>query len=191
MRRHTTLSLTLALAVPALVACAGSAAEPETSTAGVPEGVTEQYETLAAEVAERGGSTTSGEWEVSYIVEAAEPWFEQRGGSQELRPPAEGETHHIEIIPTEAATGRVVPDVPVTLEVLDESGEVVASEELAFYASTFFHYAENFEIPEEGNYTLRATLDAPDFRRHGEEGEQPALTEDVTVTFEDVALTRD
>ena len=188
---HRRSTLTLALVLPALVACAGSAAEPEPSGSGVPAGVTEQYETLAAEVAERGGSTTSGEWEVSYIVEAAEPWFEQRGGTHEFRSPAGGETHHIEIIPTEAATGRIVPDVPVTLEVLDESGEVVASEELAFYASTFFHYAENFVIPEEGTYTLRATLEAPGFRRHGEEGEHPALAEGVTVTFEDVALTRD
>lgn len=190
---RTTFSTVLtALALPALVSCgSASGQEGDATDSRVPAGVEEQYATLAAEVAERGGSTTAGEWEVSYIVEAAEPWFESHGGHREFRPPAAGETHHIEIIPTEAETGRIVPDVPVTLEVLDEAGRVVARERLEFYASTFFHYAENFEIPEEGTYSLRATLGAPDFRRHGEESEQPMLSEGATVTFDDVALTRD
>jgi hypothetical protein len=170
----------------ALAGCGSDA----TSSESLPAGVTEQYSVLDAEVAERGGSVESGEWTVSYIVEQAEPWYAAHDGEQHFREPAPGETHHIEIIPTETATGRIVPDVPVTLQVVDADGKVVDEKPLHFLHSTFFHYANNFEVPEEGSYTLRATLGAPTFARHGEEGEQPPLAEGAEVEFADVELTR-
>lgn len=172
-----------------LTACGGDAPASES----VPAGVTEQYSTLDAEVSERGGRTESGDWTVSYIVEAAEPWFEPDGGDghQEFREPTGGETHHIEIIPTETETGRIVPDVPITLQVVDSDGSVVDEKELHFLYSTFFHYANNFEVPQDGVYTLRATLGSPTFLRHGEEGERPALDGGTTVDFDDVELTQE
>jgi hypothetical protein len=179
------------LPLTALVACSAEASSVGTSEAGVPEGVAEQYSVLAEEVEENGGRTESGEWTVSYIVEHAEPWFEAHGGEEHFREPAAGETHHIEIIPTETSTGRIVPDVPVTLQVVDAEGRVVDEKELEFLHSTFFHYANNFEVPEDGTYTLRATLGAPDFARHGEQGEEPALAEGTEVEFEDVELTQE
>lgn len=182
------LSALLPVATIALTGCSGPASSTDASET-VPAGVVEQYTTLAAEVAERGGSVTSGDWTVNYIVEAAEPWFEaQSGHGQHFREPAAGETHHIEIIPTEAATGRIIPDVPVTLAVIDESGNVVDERTLNFYYSTFFHYATNFEVPTAGNFTLRATLGTPAFKRHGDPAEGPALAEGATVEFTDVAL---
>ena len=141
-----------------------------------PSGVTHQYATLEEEVVERGGSTTSGEWKISYIVEAAEPWFRNHRGHQVFRAPTGAETHHIEVIPIEKETGRIVPNVPITLEVLDDGGHVVDSKELNFYYSTFFHYANNFSVPESGAYSLRAKLDAATFLRHGEQNEAPALS---------------
>ncbi|MGH3371572.1 MAG: iron transporter, partial [Nocardioidaceae bacterium] len=111
--------------------------------------------------------------------------------TEKFREPTSDETHHIEIIPTEKESGRIVPDVPVTVEVLDTDGKVVDRQALNFYHSTFYHYANNFTVPEEGTYTLRATLGVPDFMRHGEEGEKPALSEGATVTFEDVQLAPD
>lgn len=182
------LAATALVTTAALLAGCSGSGEAATDPA-VAEGVVEQYDTLDAEVAERGGSTTSGEWNVSYIVEAAEPWFEEHGGGHStFREPQAGETHHIEVIPREAATGRIIPDVPITLEILDAAGQVVEEQDLEFYYSTFFHYANNFEVPEAGNYTLRATLGAPGFRRHGDEADGPALAEGVTVEFDDVEL---
>ena len=148
-------------------------------------------EALADEVAENGGQQESGDWTVSYIVEAAEPWFEAHGGDERFREPAAGETHHIEIIPQETETGRIVPDVPITLQVVDAEGKVVDEKELNFLHSTFFHYANNFEVPVDGTYTLRATLGSPTFARHGEEGEEPALAEGTELEFEDVDLTQE
>lgn len=184
--RPTLTAALLPLSALALTGCGSDA----TSTESLPAGVAEQYSVLEAEVAERGGSSESGEWTVSYIVEQAEPWFVARGDEQHFRAPEPGETHHIEIIPTETATGRIVPEVPVTLQVLDADGEVVDEKPLHFLHSAFFHYANNFEVPEEGSYTLRATLGVPAFARHGEEGERPALAEGAEVVFEDVELTR-
>ncbi len=161
---------------------------PAAPAGEVPPGVAAQYATVEEEVKAEGGETNSGPWRVAYIVEPAEGWFERRGDGFEWRPPAEGETHHIEILPIEAETGRLVPEVPVTLEVLDARGEQVARKRLEPYYAEFFHTAENFEIPEAGDYTLRATIEAPDLRRHGEETEEPPLAEGAEVEFERVRL---
>jgi len=191
-RRLALASLLPATAL-ALTGCGGSASGSDTEDAAssVPLGVVDQYSTLAAEVADRGGSITQADWTVNYIVEAAEPWFEEHGShGQQFREPTSTETHHIEIIPTESSTGRIIPDVPITLAVIDEAGKVVDRRNLDFYYSTFFHYATNFEIPTAGTYTLRATLAAPTFKRHGDPAESPALAEGTTVEFLGVELAR-
>jgi hypothetical protein len=109
--------------------------------------VATQYRTIEEEVGAEGGDQIKGPWQVSYIVEPAEGWFERRGGELRFREPAEGETHHLEIIPREASTGRVVPNVPVTLEVLDEQGERVDEKRLSPYYAEFFHYAATSRFP--------------------------------------------
>ena len=172
-----------------LAACSGG--DDSRSDDGLPAGVVDQYATLKAEVGDRGGQTSSGDWNIAYIVEAAEPWFESHEGHTRFRKPTSVETHHIEIIPTEKASGRIIPDVPITVEVIDAGGKVVDKKTLNFYYSTFFHYANNFSIPADGEYALRATLGSPTFLRHGEENEEPALDEGATVTFESVELTKE
>ena len=189
MKRIAHCLAVLPLATIALSGCTSDSSANENEHTPLPAGVTEQYQVLAAEVAERGGSTTSGDWTVNYIVEAAEPWFEQHGHHRNaFRAAKPAETNHIEIIPTETSSGRIIPDVPITVEVIDDGGQVVRKRKLNFYYSTFFHYANNFSIPEAGTYTLRATLGAPSFNRHGEEAEGPVLAEGVTVEFAGVDL---
>lgn len=181
-----------ALAAPlALAALTGCGAQTTAKDDGytVPAGVNEQYAVLANEISEKGKTVESGEWTVNLIAEAAEPWFDKDGAH--FRAPEAGETHHIEIIPTETSTGRIVPNVPVTLEVVDAQDKVVQELELNFYYSTFYHYANNFTVPEAGTYTLRATLGVPEFNRHGEESETPALAKGTTVEFTDVELTKE
>lgn len=189
MHRLALATLTAPLAAASLAACGAAADTGGDAASTVPAGVQEQYEVLADEVAEKGRTTESGEWTVHLIAEAAEPWFEVHDDQAHFRAPQDGETHHLEIIPTETATGRIVPDVPITLEVVDADGTVVQRKRLNFYYSTFFHYADNFTVPEAGSYTLRASLGVPAFNRHGEEAETPALTEGATVEFTDVELT--
>lgn len=199
MSQYRPIAVTAVLTALLLAGCGTNEAEAPTSDtpaettaatlAGeVPEGVAAQYATLAEEIEAEGGRTSSGDWEIAYIVEPAEPWFETTDGEPTRRAPTEGETHHLEIIPIEAATGRIVPEVPIRLEVLDDTGEVVDEKELMFFHAEFFHYANNFSIPDEGDYTLRATLQPPEFTRHGESLEELTLLEPVSVTFEDVHL---
>src|SRR5687767_8782732 len=156
MRRHALLTVAAVPLMVAPLASCSSADRSDAKDASVPAGVQKQYEVLGAEVAERGGSTTSGPWTVSYIVESAEPWFERHGDHDDVfRKPLSDETHHIEIIPTESATGRIVPDVPITLEVVAADGDVVQKQKLNFYYSTFFHYANNFSIPDADRKSTR------------------------------------
>jgi hypothetical protein len=164
----------------------GGTAAP--AAADVPDGVVHEYATMAEEIAAEGGETTQGQWRIGYIVEPAEPWYETSAGQQIRRDPAADETHHIEILPFEEATGRLVPEVPVNLEVIDASGQVVDAKNLEFLYGEFFHYANNFTIPEPGEYTLRATVDAPTFLRHGEDPQDLTLTEGATVEFTGVTL---
>ncbi|HSV40572.1 MAG TPA: iron transporter [Nocardioidaceae bacterium] len=176
------------LPLVALAACSDSSAKDSTAV-DVPDGVVEMYETVAAEISDRGGETTVGEWKIGYIVEAAEPWFEEHGGHSNFRNPKGDETNHIEIIPFEAATGRIVPEVPIHVQVLDASGKVVDENDLNFYYATFFHYANNFSLPGTGTYTIKATLGAPTFLRHGDEAAGPALADGAEVEFAGVEIT--
>ena len=166
----------------------GTTATTATEPSEVPEGVAAQYAVLEEEVAEEGGSVETGDWRIAYIKEPAEGWFQMDQGHLVWRDPAPGETAHLEIIPIERETGRIVPDARITLEVLDGSGERVERKPLSFYYAEFFHYAENFRIPRDGEYTLRATVEAPAFRRHGEESEAPALMDDAAVEFRNVMI---
>lgn len=165
------------------------APQPARAASDVPEGVAAQYRQIDEEVRAEGGEQRVGPWRIAYIVEPAEGWFE-RGAGEELRwrAPAAGETHHIELLPIEAQTGRLVPEVPITLAVLDERGERVARQQLPMYYAEFFHYASNFAIPQAGEYTLQATLGPPALRRHGEESEPPALSDGAMATFDGVRL---
>jgi hypothetical protein len=168
------------------------APQPAPAVSDVPDGVAAQYRQIAEEVRAEGGEQRVGPWRIAYIVEPAEGWFERAGDGQlRWRAPAAGETHHIEILPIEASTGRLVPGVPITLEVLDARGEQVARDRLPMYYAEFFHYANNFAIPRDGAYTLRATIGAPDLRRHGEQADGPPLAEGATVTFDGVRLERE
>lgn len=155
----------------------------------VPAGVRAQYEVLAEELDEKGMTTESGEWTINLITEAAEPWHVVKSdGSSTFREPAEGETNHIEIIPVETATGRIVPDVPVSVDVVDDTGASVQKLDLNFYWSTFEHYARNFSIPKAGHYTLKVTVGVPTFPRHGSRDDRPAMSKGASVEFDHVAL---
>lgn len=191
-------ALLAACAALALTACSpsnasstganGSPRSDAEHAAAVPAGVAHQYATIAEEVAAEGGEVTKGAWRVAYIVEPAEPWYVTTAGKQVRRDPAAGETHHIEILPFEAASGRLVPEVPVRLEVVDATGKVVDAKELEMLSGEFFHYAANFSVPVAGSYTLRAALGAPTFLRHGDSEQDLILPEGVTVEFRDVEL---
>ena len=118
MSQHASIAVTAALTALLLAGCGNQEAPTPTaetttgtttatSAAEIPQGVVTQYTVLNEETEAEGGRTTSGDWEVAYIVEPAEAWFETTGEEPTRREPAAGETHHLEIIPIDAATGQI------------------------------------------------------------------------------------
>lgn len=171
----------------------GGGATAETTEAAVDsefQGVVDSYAIASEEIDAEGGEKEVGQYRVGYIVEPAEGWWEGDPGNLEWREPAAGETNHIEILPYDPKTGLFIPYMDINLAVLDESGQEVDRQELSFYWAEFLHYANNFSLPESGTYTLRAELEPPEFRRHGDEktGEGNVFTEPVTVGFENVEI---
>lgn len=153
------------------------------------QGVVDSYGVAQAEIEAEGGEVEAGEYRVGYIVEPAEGWWEGDPPNLEWREPAAGETNHIEILPYDAETGLFVPYMDVELTVLDENGEEIENKPLFPYYAEFYHYADNFSLPESGTYTLRAELGPPDFRRHGDEnGEGRVYENRVIAEFEEVEI---
>jgi hypothetical protein len=147
------------------------------------------YETAQEEIDEEGGEQEVGEYRAGYIVEPAEGWWEGSLESLAWCRPAAGKTNHMEILPFEAETGLLMPNMEGTLTVLDESGEEVDSKPLVFYRGEFYHYANNFSLAGSATYTLRAELEPPNFRRHEtEERQRRVFSEPVTVEFENVDI---
>jgi hypothetical protein len=151
-------------------------------------GALASYEKAQSEIEEEGGEQEVGEYRVAYIVEPAEGWWEGEPESLEWRATAAGETNHIEVLPFEARSGLLVPNMGGTLTVLDGAGNEVESKPLGLYRGEFYHYANNFSIPRSGTYTLRAELNPPRFNRHEVDGEGKVFTEPVTVSFENVKI---
>src|SRR5437870_5608862 len=117
-RRANVACAVAAVAVLGLSGCSQGSKAAAAETPAAPEGVAKSYATAAEEIRAGGGETTVGEWRIGYIVEKAEAWHNVINGYRSYREPAAGETHHIEIVPFEAKTGRIVPDVPVRLQVV-------------------------------------------------------------------------
>ncbi len=153
------------------------------------QGIVDSYGTAQVEIDGEGGEQEVGDYRVGYIVEPAEPWWEGDPGNLTFREPAPGETNHIEILPFEAETGLLIPYMEGTLTVLNEAGEEVDSKPLQFYRGEFYHYANNFSLPESGIYTLRAEMQPPTFLRHEtEDREGRVLTEPLMVEFENIEI---
>ncbi len=167
----------------------GSGSGSATASSDEFQGIVDSYGTAQAEIDGEGGEQEVGDYRVGYIVEPAEPWWEGDPGSLTFREPATGETNHIEILPFEAETGLLIPYMEGTLTVLNESGEEVDSKPLQFYRGEFYHYANNFSLPESGIYTLRAEMQPPTFLRHEtEDREGRVLTEPLMVEFENIEI---
>lgn len=169
---------------------AETTSETTTASSGADlEGVTDSYALARAEIEEAGGEKMVGGYRVGYIVESAEGWWEGNPEKLEWRGPTAGETNHIEILPFDPETGLLVPEAEIRLTIRDEEGELVTSKPLNFYYSEFYHYANNFTIPESGEYTLEAEISPPTFERHGEKsGEGKVFTKPVTARFQTVEI---
>jgi hypothetical protein len=148
----------------------------------------EAWAIMQQTVSKSGGMCTSGDYKIAYALDAPDGWYEMKDGALTWRPPAPGETQHIESVVMDSLTGQVLPIAP-TLEVVDAQGKVVQSQKLMFlWHPLADHYGANYSIPTAGTYTLHITSPAPDFARH-DQSLGNRFTAPLDVTFPDVTIT--
>ena len=142
---------------------------------------------MAQEEAEDGGEIHVGDYIVAYAVEHAEGMYHMQNGALEWVEPGD-ENCHIEIAVRDAADQRFIPYLDITVDVLDAEGESVGSHSQPFvWHPWLYHYGRNWQVPGDGEYTLKVNIQAPEFPRHDEKnGERYA--DDVNVEFEGVQI---
>ncbi|KLU08967.1 hypothetical protein ABL57_14980 [Kocuria sp. SM24M-10] len=144
---------------------------------------------MAEEVAHDGGTQQAGDYLVGYAIEDAEGMYSFRDGALSWVNPEE-ENVHVEIAVCDAADGRFVPAVGVTATLVTPGGEELGpyAQELVWHPM-LYHYARNWVVPEDGEYTLRVHIDPPAFMRHDEVNGR-RFTEPVDVEFTGVKIQR-
>lgn len=153
----------------------------------------EALEYMANEVADSGAMQQCGDMIVAYAQEAAEGMYHLADGELQWQEPAEGENCHFEVAVLDATDRRFIPNLHVTLTVMDDAGKVIGSERMPFlWHPGLYHYGRNWSLPGDGRYTLRIDVEAPDFPRHDKTNGK-RYAKPVQATFEgiDVKTGRD
>lgn len=139
------------------------------------------------EEADDGGETHAGDFLVGYAVESAEGLYQLKHGKLEWQPPT-SENCHIEIAVRDAADGRFIPGLEVRLTVLDAGGSEVGTHAQPFlWHPWLFHYGRNWQVPGDGEYTLRVRIEPPTFHRHDKKNGL-RYAEPVEVEFRGVQI---
>mgnify|MGYP001337765250 CR=1 FL=1 len=123
---------------------------------------------MTGEVAQGGGEQQAGHYLIGYAIEEAEGMYHYRDGELVWCNP-DRENAHVEITVRDAADGRFVPAAHVTATLISPSGtELGPYEQELVWHPMLYHYARNWTLPEDGEYTLRVHVDPPTFMRHDE-----------------------
>ncbi|WP_036962292.1 iron transporter [Promicromonospora kroppenstedtii] len=123
---------------------------------------------MAQDVAKTAGTKQVGDYLVGYAIEDAEGMYHLQEGELVWHNPGDANTH-VEVIVCDAADGRFVPGLNVSATLVTPGGEELGPfpQELVWHPM-LYHYARNWELPEDGDYTLKVHVDPPLFMRHDE-----------------------
>ena len=125
----------------------------------------------------------AGEYEVGIVVESAEGMYYMDGGRLVWKEPAE-ENAHVEVAVRDAADGRFVPGLTVSVTLTDSGGNALGTHEQPFlWHPWLYHYGRNWKVPGEGDYRVTVRIEAPTFMRHDHENGK-RFAEPVEVEFE-------
>lgn len=124
----------------------------------------------------------AGEYEVAIVVENAEGMWHLKGDELAWREP-DIENAHVEVSVRDAADGRFIPGLTVTVTLTAPDGQVVGThEQPMLWHPWLYHYGRNWEVPGEGDYTVRVEIAPPTFMRHDHENGM-RYAEPVIVEF--------
>ncbi len=142
---------------------------------------------MANTVADDGGEKPAGEYVVAYAVEKAEGMWKMSGGELHWQEPDDANVH-IEISVRDGADDRFVPGLEVYVTVVaPDDTEVGTEQQPMLWHPWLYHYGRNWQVPGDGEYTLRVRIEAPDFPRHdpqnGRRYAEPVEVEFTGVKF--------
>ncbi len=144
----------------------------EESTADQLKLATRQGEAYAAALEgmnqESGADTKrAGEYEVVVVVENAEGMYHLHVGQLTWQEPSALENAHVEVAVRDAADGRFIPALTVTVTIVGPDGSEVGTHGQPFlWHPWLYHYGRNWELPGDGTYRLQVHIDVPTFMRH-------------------------
>ncbi|HET8757525.1 MAG TPA: iron transporter [Solirubrobacteraceae bacterium] len=146
-------------------------------------------EHMVQDVAADGGEQVAGHYLVGFAVEEAEGMYVSDGGRLTWREPGD-DNLHLEITVRDAADGRFVPAVTVHATLIGPSGEEIGPfEQPLIWHPMLYHYGRNWNVPADGEYTLRVRVEPPRFLRHDEINGR-RFTDPVDVEFSGVRVHR-
>lgn len=110
-----------------------------------------------------------GDYLVAIVVEDAEGMWHLENGELTWHEPGE-ENAHIEVAVCDAADGRFIPGLDVTVSVKGPDGTDYGThtQEMLWHP-WLYHYGRNWVVGDEGEYTIGVTIDPPTFMRHDHE----------------------
>lgn len=142
---------------------------------------------MATEEADDGGEQAAGDYIVAYAVESAEGMYALKDGQLEWQAPTT-ENVHVEVSVRDAADNRFIPGLSVFATLIDPQGKVVATHRQPFlWHPWLYHYGRNWEVPGDGEYTLRVRIDPPTFMRHDSKNGR-RYAQQVEVEFKGVKI---
>jgi uncharacterized protein involved in high-affinity Fe2+ transport len=120
---------------------------------------------------EESGATLqrAGQYVVAFVQEEAEGMYALEDGGLVWREAPKAANAHLEIAVADAADGRFVPGLDVTLALVEESDgerELFVTEMPFLWHPFLYHYGRNVRVPGEGPYTVRVRIEPPRFMRH-------------------------
>lgn len=143
-------------------------------------------EHMIENVAQTGATQEAGDYLVGIAVEEAEGMHVWEDGELSWQEP-DGNLH-IEVAVMDAADKRFVPNLDVTVTVVDADGaEVATHEQPLLWHPMIHHYGRNWQVPGDGTYTIRVHVDPARFPRHDEVNGR-RYTEAVDVEFTGVRV---
>jgi len=138
-------------------------------------------------MAEESGATVkaAGDYLVALVQEDAEGmyfWEDKRLVWREAAGHADG---HLEVAVADAADGRFVPGLDITVTVSRDRTEIFTADLPFLWHPFLHHYGCNFAMPAAGRYTVQVHIAAPRFARHDPVNGR-RYAEPVDVAFTDV-----
>jgi hypothetical protein len=134
-----------------------------------------------------GETKSAGNYQVSYAVEKAEGMYHPKDGELVWQEP-NNENVHIEIAVQDGSDLRFIPGLKVHVTVLDQNDNEIGTHPQPFlWHPWLFHYGRNWELPGDGEYTIRVHIDPADFMRHDKENGK-RYAEPVDVEFSNVKI---